>query len=548
MEKKCCGSRKQVLAIGLCLLALVGSLALAGGAMSGVPANSNVSKTAWYSDVNAAPNTASSTASSTAGNVQTNAAINYAKAMSEAFHAAAEQALPSVVMITNTPPVAERTSGRGAPSGKNSEEAPFDFRGTPFGDLFRNNPELRDFFREMPNMPEMPRGSMAAGSGVIVDPSGVILTNNHVVEGGGKVMVRLTDGREFKAVDIKTDPKTDLAILRIEGAGTLTAAQLGNSDKLEIGDWVLALGEPFGLEGTVTAGIISAKGRGLGIADREDFIQTDAPINPGNSGGPLVNLNGEVIGINTAISSRNGTYEGIGFAIPVNLAKWVGGQLVEKGVVHRAFLGIGIQPITQDLAKQLNVKLHQGVLVSDVQPNTPAAQAGLKSGDIVLQFADKNITNPRELQLLVERTPIGSKQPLVILRDGKESTVQMTLSEMPANLTASRKSLRGGATVKPQSASFDKLGIEAETLTPQVANQLGIKTEEGVVITGVQRGTPADVAGLSEGMVIREVNRQTIKTVDDLKKALDAASLDQGLLLRLQTSDGSRYVAIRGES
>ncbi len=226
---------------------------------------------------------------------------------------------------------------------------PFGFKGTPFGDLFKN-PEFHRFFKQFPSgpMPGMPgQGMIGAGSGVIVDPAGVILTNNHVVAGGGKIMVRLQDGREFKAVDIKTDPKTDLAVLRIEGAGTLPAARLGDSSKVEIGDWVLALGQPFGLEGTVTAGIVSAKDRGLGITDREDFIQTDAAINPGNSGGPLVDLDGEVIGINTAISSSNGGYQGVGFAIPANLAKWVGGQLETAGKVHRAYLGVGIQPVTQ---------------------------------------------------------------------------------------------------------------------------------------------------------------------------------------------------------
>ena len=228
---------------------------------------------------------------------------------------------------------------------------------------------------------------MRAGSGVIVDPSGVILTNNHVVAGGGEIMVRLSDGREFKAFDIKTDPTTDLAVLHIKSKEPLPAAKLGDSKKVEVGDWVLALGEPFGLEGTVTAGIVSAKGRGIGINEREDYIQTDAAINPGNSGGPLVNLDGEVIGINTAISSNTGGYQGVGFAIPIDLAKWVGEQLVKSGTVHRAYLGVMIQPVSQSLAEQFNVKVHEGVLVTQVQPHTPAAKAGMKAGDIILDFA-----------------------------------------------------------------------------------------------------------------------------------------------------------------
>ena len=226
------------------------------------------------------------------------------------------------------------------------------------------------------------------GSGVIIDPSGIILTNNHVVDGAGKIMVRLHDGREFEATDVKRDPKTDLAILRIKGAGKLTAVKLGNSDDAQVGDWVLALGDPFGLEGTVTAGIISAKGRPLG-ATRANFIQTDAAINPGNSGGPLVNLDGEVVGINTAISSNNGGNQGVGFAISSNLAKWVSQQLIANGTVKRAYLGVAIQPVDPDLAKQFGVETMQGVVVADVQPDTPAAAAGVKPGDVIVEFAGK---------------------------------------------------------------------------------------------------------------------------------------------------------------
>ena len=334
----------------------------------------------------------------------------YAKALSAAFHQAAEKVLPSVVMITNTPAAAEKPSNKDMSPDENSQNMPFGFKGSPFGDLL-NNPQFRRFFKEMPNpMPEMPRHEVVgAGSGVIVDPSGVVLTNNHVVAGGGKITVRLHDGREFKAVDIKSDPTTDLAILRIEGAGKLPAATLGNSDSVEVGDWVLAPGQPFGLEGTVTAGIVSATGRGLGIAGREDFIQTDAAINPGNSGGPLVDLDGEVIGINTAISTSTGAYEGVGFAIPINLTKWVGEQLLENGKVHRAYLGVIIQPVSQSLADQFHVRVHQGVLVTEVKSDSPAAKAGLKPGDIILQFEGKAVSQPRELQSLVERAKIGER-------------------------------------------------------------------------------------------------------------------------------------------
>ena len=335
-------------------------------------------------------------------------------------------------MITNTPAVVQASSSHGKKSspGSDEEEMPFGFKGTPFGDLF-DNPEFHHFFKDFPSLPQSPRAVMGSGSGVIVDPSGIILTNNHVVAGGGQIMVRLHDGREFKAVDIKTDPRSDLAILGIEGAGPLPAARLGDSGKAQVGDWVLALGEPFGLEGTVTAGIVSAKGRGLGLTRSENFIQTDAAINPGNSGGPLVNLDGEVIGINTAISTNSGDYQGVGFAIPIDLAKWVGGELERYGKVNRAYLGVSIQPVTQSLAEQFKVKVHTGVLIADVQANSPAAKAGLKSGDIVLQFAGHPVSSPRELQGYVEESKIGAAEPLVVLRDGKRMTLEAVCREMP---------------------------------------------------------------------------------------------------------------------
>jgi serine protease Do len=387
---------------------------------------------------------------------------------------------------------------------------------------------------------------ISAGSGVIVDPSGVVLTNNHVVAGGGKIMVRLQDGREFKAVDIKTDPKTDLAVLRIEGAGKLPAARLGDSSKVEIGDWVLALGQPFGLEGTVTAGIVSAKERGLGITDREDFIQTDAAINPGNSGGPLVDLDGEVIGINTAISSNNGGYQGVGFAIPANLAKWVGGQLETAGKVQRAYLGVGIQLVTQPLADQFKIKVHEGVIVTEVRSHSPAAKAGLKLGDVILDFAGKAVTSPRQLQGLVEMCKVGSSEPLTILRDGKQMTLNVNCAAQPADYGVARTGSEG--IVKPETSHFEKLGIQVADLTPPVAEQLGIKTEHGVVITDVRAGSPADRAGLTSGMVITQANRQAVKTVDDFRKALDAKSLTKGALLLVRSAAGSRFVVIGARS
>ena len=544
--------KKRTWVLSATAAALLSTLGLAAGSAARHATQADpATHAAWYGS---AGSTTGQVA--TQGNVSTEKAgapASFAKELSRAFHQGAEKVLPSVVMITNTPAMVQhsREKGRrGSSSDEDSDESPFNFRGMPFGDLFKSNPRFREFFKDLPSLPEMPyHGMMGAGSGVIVDPSGVILTNNHVVSGGGKVMVRLHDGREFKALDIKSDPRSDLAVLRIEGAGPLPAARLGNSESVEVGDWVLALGEPFGLQGTVTAGIVSATGRGLGITQREDFIQTDAAINPGNSGGPLVNLDGEVIGINTAISTSNGGYQGVGFAIPINLAKWVGGQLTETGTVHRAYLGIVIQPVTQALAEQFHVKVHEGVLVAEVQSDSPAAKAGLQSGDVLLEFAGKRVSNPRQLQAVVEQAKIGGQQPLVVLRDGKRMTLSVSTAEQPGNFgVAQNRRSPSNEEGNKESSSFDKLGIEVEPLTPQVAEQLGVKVDHGMVITDVRSGSPADMAGLTSGMVITEANRHPVKTIDDFRKALGQKPLEKGVLLLLHTAEGSRFVVIQAET
>jgi serine protease Do len=438
---------------------------------------------------------------------------SYAKTLSTAFREAASKVLPSVVMITNTPAVNRQSDDSGGSEGFSLDES-------PFGDLLKNDPRFRDFFHNFPKGMPSPhqdhRGVRGMGSGVVIDPSGIILTNNHVVDGGGKITVRLSDGREFEASEVKTDPKTDLAIVRINSAGTLTAATLGNSDELEVGDWVLALGEPFGLEGTVTAGIISAKGRSMGITARESFLQTDAAINPGNSGGPLVNLDGEVVGINTAISTESGGNQGVGFAVPANLARWVAAQLIHSGSVRRAYLGVLIQPVTQPLAEQFGLKDRHGAIVAEILPDGPAAKAGVQTGDVILEFAGHEVKGPAELQGMVEQAPIGQRESLVVLRDGKRVTLDFVTSEMPANAGVAHgnsHSQRGG-----ESSRFDKLGLQVETLTSELAEQLGVKAASGVVITNVAQGSLADMAGLSNGNVITEVNRKPVKSVDDFRR------------------------------
>ena len=549
MSRKLRGVRLWKWVAGATVLVALSALVLSGGAMplaGGVFASHG---TPWYEEGQATTSGVATTGLPAAGKEKTENPAIYAKALSKAFHNAASAVLPSVVSITNTPKMAEPPKRqKQKPSPDDEEDVPFGFRGSPFGDLFRHNPDLRRFF-ETPGIPQMPQGGqVSVGSGVIVDPSGVVLTNNHVVAGGGNIMVRLQDGREFEATDIKTDPDDRPGRAASEGRSNLPAARLGDSDKVEIGDWVLALGQPFDLPGTVTAGIISAKGRGLDIAQRENFLQTDAAINPGNSGGPLVNLDGEVIGINTAISSSSGGYQGVGFAIPIDLAKWVGGQLVTSGKVHRSYLGVSIQEVTQKLANKFKVKPHEGVIVAEVHPNTPAAKAGLQDGDIILKFAGKPVSDSRELQNYVEAVKPGSTHPLLVLRDGKQMTLQVKCQEMPADFgLASESGVEGPGSAEP--SKFDQLGIQVENLTPALAEQLKVKADHGVAITEVKPDSPADAAGLKAGMVIAQVNRQPIKSVEDFRKALGSkSSLKKGVLLLVRSEAGSHYIVIRVDS
>ena len=464
-------------------------------------------------------------------------AIDYATALSQTFRSAAEKVLPSVVTIQHTIPA--------TPAKKDAvPERNFGFNdeNSPFGDL-PMDPFLRRFFEDLPNLREIPRGPQrSAGSGVIIDSNGTILTNNHVVSGGGKIVVRLHDGRQFEASEVRTDPKTDLAVIRLKDARSLPAATLGDSDQLQIGDWVIAAGQPFGLADTVTAGIISAKGRGLGITAREEFLQTDAAINPGNSGGPLVNLHGEVVGINTAISTTNGGYQGVGFAIPINLAKWVSQQLTEHGSVRRAYLGIGIQQITPELASQLGMPSTEGALVTEVRPNSPAKEAKIQPGDVVVEYAGGTISDPRDLQRLVEQSTIGSKQSLVVLRDGKRVPLQLTVREQPKNYGLA---LSESTSEAPETSSFDELGLEVAPLTEDVASQLGLEGATGVVITAVESGSPAANAGLTTSMVISQVGQKKVTSVQEFRAAMKEQSPQKGLLLLVRSPEGSRFVVVK---
>jgi serine protease Do len=303
---------------------------------------------------------------------------------------------------------------------------------------------------------------------------------------------------------------------------------------------VLAVGAPFGLQETVTAGIISAKSRGLGIAEREEFLQTDAAINPGNSGGPLVNLRGEVVGVNTAISTSGGGNDGVGFAVPVNLAQWVSHQLIENGAVQRAFLGVGIQQITSDLSHQFGLSAVQGAVVTEVRPDTAAAKAGLQTGDVIVEFDDQAVAGPREVQNLVERAALDKEHRVTVIRDGERVTIDVTLQAMPQALVTSGES-------PPQAprSEFERLGLQVSDLTDDVARQLNMAGVQGVVITGVDPDSLAASAGLEEGMVITRVGRNKIAGVEEFRTAMKDVDLKEGLLLLVQTSDGTRFVVLK---
>ncbi|MEM6692395.1 MAG: Do family serine endopeptidase [Planctomycetota bacterium] len=468
------------------------------------------------------------------------AAIANASTISTAFRGVSEAVLPSVVAIENSVELAQVTQpGRLMPSqdrfgGQNP------FRGTPLEEFFKDgfpNGQMPPGMRRMP-VPRSPgAGSQARkgiGSGVIIDPSGIILTNNHVVEGGGTVTVKLQDGREYKAREVLTDPDTDVAVVKID-ASNLPAVPLGDSEVLGIGEFVLAMGQPFGLEGSVTSGIVSAKNRGI-ITNSADFIQTDAAINPGNSGGPLVNLRGEVIGINTAINSRSGGNEGIGFAIPSNMAGWVVDQLLNDGRVRRAYLGIGIEEVTAERANQYDLKPGVGVFVREVFDNTPAAATGLLPSDVVLKFDGRAVSSPSELQVLVEQSNFGSDVPVLILRDGE----QMTLSYQP---TERPQGFRKRA-ARPQSDASESnaWGFSATELTPALSKKFGLSVESGVMIEQVEDASPAARAGLEPGMVITKVGRTPITDMVSLKKQLDQAK--DSVVLYLRTASGSRVAVL----
>lgn len=468
-----------------------------------------------------------------------------AKELSAGFREVAHLALPAIVSIETRGKLAK------ARVSEDGEVQPFDDQ-SPLGELFKNNPQFREYFKQRGAPQRMPR-QHGMGSGFIVDASGVIITNNHVVADADQVTVHLQDGSEYTSTDWKTDPRSDVAIIRIKPQEPLPTLKLGDSDSCQIGDWVMAVGSPFGLDFSVTAGIISAKGRGQGILDREDFLQTDAAINPGNSGGPLLNLDGEVIGINTAISSRSGGYDGVGFAIPINMAKWVSRQLIDHGLVKRGYLGVAIQPVSNQLAKQFGIKVGSGAIVGQVVPGSPAADAKVEAGDVILTLNSKPVSNPRNLQGIVEQLETGKGYPLEILRDGKKETLTVSIKEMPVNYTAfGREEGDKGPAKEPEVAKpsqFKDLGIEVQDVQKELTEQLGYKgSVEGVLVSEVAEESPAGAAGLKSGMVIEKVGTKRVKNVAEFSAAVKELSVEKGILMLVRTPTGSRFVVITKEA
>jgi len=435
------------------------------------------------------------------------------------FEAAVNKALPAVVNIASTKVVRSPDMGPASPFFSD----PFfrQFFGDDFSQEFRTPREQREH---------------SLGSGVIVSSDGYVLTNNHVVEGANEIKVSLGDQREFPAHIVGTDQKTDIAVVKVNQKD-LPVISLGDSSSVHVGDFALAIGNPFGLGRTVTMGIISATGRGnLGIEDYEDFIQTDAAINPGNSGGALINVQGDLVGVNTAIiTGGGGGNQGVGFAIPVNMARNVMDQIIKHGKVVRGRLGVVIQEVTPEIAKAFGLAEPHGALVSDVTPGSPAAQAGIKSGDIILQMNGQRINDCGELQVKVSLTAPGTLVRLNVLRDGHEHEIDVKLGEMTS--TSEHAAAEG-------EESGPKLGIVLEDLTPQVARQLGIPANTfGAVITQVEPGSVAQEAGLRRGDVIQEVNHTSIANANDARRVVREAG-KQPLLLRINRHSDHLFVVV----
>jgi serine protease Do len=397
-----------------------------------------------------------------------------------------------------------------------------DFPGSPFGE---DGPFGRFFqFNQAPDVKQE-----GVGSGFVISKEGFIITNNHVVDDADQIKVKLANGKEYDGKVVGRDPKTDLAVVKINGVNDLSPLPLGSSEDLKVGSWVVAVGSPFGLEQTVTQGIVSGKGRVIGSGPYDDFIQTDASINPGNSGGPLVNMKGEVIGINTAINPNG---QGIGFAIPIDMAKTIIPQLEQKGSVTRGWLGVQIQQMNPALEKSFGLNNEEGALVADVFKGGPAEKAGIERGDVITQFDGKNVAESKDLSRIVAATTVGKTVTVKLMRDGKAIERTVRVGEMERT------------TETAHMPSHKSLGITVQELTPAIARDLGLRHEAGVVVTRVEPGSSAADAGIQTGDVIQEVNRKSVKDVDDFSQKIEQAKNQDSVLFLIQRGQNNLFAAV----
>jgi serine protease Do len=443
----------------------------------------------------------------------------------------AEKLEPVVVNISTTQAATKPPQSAPQPPGADPfGQSPFG-ENDPFGDFWRRF--FGDQFGSPGAPPALPRRGL--GSGFIIDRKGLVLTNNHVVENAEKITVKLADEREFNAKIIGRDQRTDIAVIEIaDGKGSFAVAPLGDSNNLQVGEWVVAMGSPFGLDNTLTQGVVSAKGRHIGAGPYDNFIQTDASINPGNSGGPLVNLRGEVVGINTAIFSRTGGNLGIGFAIPINLAKEILPELIKSGKVTRGWLGVSIQNVTPEIAESLGLEKTRGALVANVIEGSPAAEAGLKTGDVIIEYNGNKIAESNQLPIMVARTKVGETVKATVVRDKKQIPITIKVGE-----------LKQEEIVAAGPKSEGQLGLTVQNITPQLAESLGLKRTTGVVITSVESQSAAAEAGLRRGDVILEVNRQEIINVEGLHTAVKNAKPDSNLLFLIRRGENNVFLALK---
>jgi len=447
----------------------------------------------------------------------------------KAFAAVAREVSPAVVFLQ-----VEKTREVRAGSARQQLPGGDDLLEHFFGQPFRGAPRREE--------PAQERHSLSQGSGFVFTPRqgalpdrSYILTANHVIEGADRIQVKFQDGRSFDARVRGRDPKSDVAVIEIM-AGGLPALELGDSDGLEVGEWVVAIGNPFGLSHTLTVGVVSAKGRtSLGISDYEDFIQTDAAINPGNSGGPLVNLEGRVVGINTAIFSRSGGYMGVGFAIPSNLASSIAEQLIASGAVVRGYLGIVIQSLTPELAESFGLQQAEGVLIAEVEKDSPAQRAGLRQGDVVVAYQGGPITDVGAFRNQVSLTAPGSRQQLTVMRAGERTDIEVVIG------TLGEEPLQESAAIE----HADALGLTVQTLTPQLAEQFGAAPGEGVVVSSVSPGSVAAAAGIQPGSVILQVDQKPVDSAAGFNRAVREAGAQRRVLLLIRAADSQHYVVLR---